>query len=333
MPMLMPTTIFLFIDIILSPQLMKVLSTKEFSHIIGWLPSGKSFVIHKPKVFTIQILPGHFKSAKYSSFTRKLHRWGFMRHYRGEEAGAFFHDDFQCGRLDLVEKMTCCKPGKPAAPTVRKAQQSTNETNAKTSSSSNSNVMPRSMSISASTQGRPVSAAVPMQITHALEGLSVYQRGAGAMESAMNNVHSGRASLDPSALNALRRQSMESRPDLNAAIEMEVSRRVKERMDVAAFNRLALMQQQAKLSRFPQVPLQQAQLPPSPFVPSWNQPGSNMSWNRTALALAAQSLYAAGGVNSNNAKPQQPQISYAAFGDLQTRASLPPTNIQGAKTA
>mmetsp|Transcript_26295 Transcript_26295/g.73446 ORF Transcript_26295/g.73446 Transcript_26295/m.73446 type:complete len:428 (+) Transcript_26295:807-2090(+) len=96
---------------------MKVLSNPNFKHIITWMPSGRSFTILKPKDFVAEILPEHFKSAKYSSFTRKLHRWGFMRHYRGEEAGAFYHKDFQKDNLDLVEKMTCHKgePSKAAA--------------------------------------------------------------------------------------------------------------------------------------------------------------------------------------------------------------------------
>ena len=93
---------------------MKVLSDPQFSHIIEWLPSGKSFVIHKPKVFATDVLPTHFKSAKYSSFTRKLHRWGFVRHFRGGESGAFYHADFAKGRLDLAEAMTCC-PQQPSS--------------------------------------------------------------------------------------------------------------------------------------------------------------------------------------------------------------------------
>jgi len=86
---------------------MKVLSNKEYSHVIAWMPSGKSFTIRKPKLFAALVLPQEFKQAKQSSFTRKLHRWGFMRHYRGCDAGAYFHKDFQKGRLDLAERMTC----------------------------------------------------------------------------------------------------------------------------------------------------------------------------------------------------------------------------------
>merc|ERR1719162_60503 len=92
---------------------MKVLSSREYSEIIAWMPSGMSFNILKPKAFVAGVLPDEFKSAKYSSFTRKLHRWGFMRHYRGEEAGAFYHKDFQRDRLEMVEEMTCHKADPP----------------------------------------------------------------------------------------------------------------------------------------------------------------------------------------------------------------------------
>lgn len=66
----------------LREQLMKVLSKKENNDVIAWTPDGKSFLIVKPKAFVADILPNHFKQAKYSSFTRKLHRWGFQRHLR-----------------------------------------------------------------------------------------------------------------------------------------------------------------------------------------------------------------------------------------------------------
>jgi hypothetical protein len=55
---------------------MKVLSTKEFENIITWMPSGKSFSIIEPKAFVADILPEHFKSAKYASFTTGEKRQG-----------------------------------------------------------------------------------------------------------------------------------------------------------------------------------------------------------------------------------------------------------------
>ena len=85
-------------------KLMQVLSDDEYSHIISWMPSGKSFVILRPKAFVTEVLPSNFKSAQYTSFTRKLARWGFVRCEEG--TGEFHHPKFRKGRFDLVEKMT-----------------------------------------------------------------------------------------------------------------------------------------------------------------------------------------------------------------------------------
>ena len=86
-------------------KLMQVLSDKQYSHIITWMPSGRSFVIIRPSAFVNDILPKHFKSAQYASFTRKLARWGFNRCEEG--TGEFYHPQFRKGRVDLAEKMAC----------------------------------------------------------------------------------------------------------------------------------------------------------------------------------------------------------------------------------
>lgn len=89
-------------------KLMQVLSDEEYCHIISWMPNGRSFVILRPKAFVSDILPKHFKSAQYASFTRKLARWGFARCEDG--TGEFYHPQFRKGRIDLAEKMTCLGP-------------------------------------------------------------------------------------------------------------------------------------------------------------------------------------------------------------------------------
>jgi len=97
---------------------MRVLSIKAFRDIISWTPSGNAFQIHSAKRFVAEVLPEHFKTAKYSSFTRKLQRWGFVRQFRGEDAGAYLHPAFQKGRLDLAEQMTSHKSGESLGPTT-----------------------------------------------------------------------------------------------------------------------------------------------------------------------------------------------------------------------
>jgi HSF-type DNA-binding len=70
-------------------QLMKLMNyadeqckeDKDFC--VTWLEDGKSFVIRNPDAFTRQVVPKFFKQTKFSSFTRKLYRWGFRQINRG----------------------------------------------------------------------------------------------------------------------------------------------------------------------------------------------------------------------------------------------------------
>jgi hypothetical protein len=110
---------------------MKVLSNKEYSHIITWMPYGKSFVIIRPTAFVNEILPEYFKSVQYSSFTRKLHRWGFTRQEDG--TGEFYHNDFRKGRIDLAEKMTCQNIGSSSKSTTALKAQASSDSHIPTS--------------------------------------------------------------------------------------------------------------------------------------------------------------------------------------------------------
>jgi HSF-type DNA-binding len=93
--------------IFLTSQLWKILNDPQNSKIIQWLPDGLSFFIHRRGEFARLVLPKHFqRSAKYTSFTRKLSRWGFTRVIRGADAGAYYHRLFQRNRCELTLKMT-----------------------------------------------------------------------------------------------------------------------------------------------------------------------------------------------------------------------------------
>jgi hypothetical protein len=260
-------------------QLMKALSNKNFSHAITWMPSGKSFSIVKPKAFVAEILPDHFKSAKYSSFTRKLHRWGFMRHYRGEDAGAFYHKDFQKDRLDLVEEMTCHKAEPPKAPVAKKT------------------------TLKATCEPAATPAVPPQPIQRLVPRPATAQQPMPIKQPAKIVAQLQQQQLKAPELGAAER--------LNAAIEAEVTRRLKERIQHAAMSRhaLAVMQQQLN--------------PPTPARQQWN--------------LAAGSLQA----RLIQMQQQKQQLgldpSCVAFTGLRRQpkglGELPHTNIQGAKTA
>jgi len=73
-------------------QLMKILSREEFEGIIAWNSDGKSFTIHNRNRLDEIWKFLEFPDAKFDSFRRKLHRWGFKVVRRGEaNAGAYYH--------------------------------------------------------------------------------------------------------------------------------------------------------------------------------------------------------------------------------------------------
>jgi len=88
-------------------RLMDLLSNEEHVDIITWLPHGKAFIIYKKKKFAAEVLPKYFKQSKFTSFTRKLNRWGFTRVTRGPETGAYYHKFFQRDEPRLCMQMSC----------------------------------------------------------------------------------------------------------------------------------------------------------------------------------------------------------------------------------
>eukprot|EP00573_Skeletonema_grethae_P002933 CAMPEP_0201686122 /NCGR_PEP_ID=MMETSP0578-20130828/678_1 /ASSEMBLY_ACC=CAM_ASM_000663 /TAXON_ID=267565 /ORGANISM="Skeletonema grethea, Strain CCMP 1804" /LENGTH=622 /DNA_ID=CAMNT_0048170129 /DNA_START=128 /DNA_END=1996 /DNA_ORIENTATION=- len=96
-------------------KLMTVLDNDQLSDVITWLPHGKGFIILQKKKFATEVMPIYFKHSKFTSFTRKLNRWGFTRVPRGPEAGSYYHKYFQRGNHHLCMQMHC--QSKPTANT------------------------------------------------------------------------------------------------------------------------------------------------------------------------------------------------------------------------
>lgn len=89
------------------PQvLMEILSNEDHADILSWLPHGKSFIIYKKKSFALAVLPLYFKGTLFTSFTRKLNRWGFTRITRGPEMGSYFHMSFLRDSPELCLEMS-----------------------------------------------------------------------------------------------------------------------------------------------------------------------------------------------------------------------------------
>mmetsp|Transcript_16760 Transcript_16760/g.27808 ORF Transcript_16760/g.27808 Transcript_16760/m.27808 type:complete len:368 (+) Transcript_16760:89-1192(+) len=93
---------------------------------IAWLVDGKSFVVRNPDEFTRKVLPNYFKATKFSSFTRKLYRWGFRQVNRGigpDDPIIFGNEYFQRDDAELMVKMrSITAAGTRKAQTMEQAQ-------------------------------------------------------------------------------------------------------------------------------------------------------------------------------------------------------------------
>jgi hypothetical protein len=56
---------------------------------VRWLPNGNLFIISDKKKFAKEVLPKLNGHAKFTSFTRRLKRWGFTRIASGPQIGAY----------------------------------------------------------------------------------------------------------------------------------------------------------------------------------------------------------------------------------------------------
>lgn len=89
---------------------------------IAWCEDGKSFIIRNPDEFARYVIPKYFKATKFSSFTRKLYRWGFRQINRGigpDDPIIFGNEYFQRNDESLIAKMRSV-----TAASARKTEQS-----------------------------------------------------------------------------------------------------------------------------------------------------------------------------------------------------------------
>lgn len=93
---------------------MAILNDDDHAGIVAWLSHGRGFLIFKKKQFETDVMPKFFsKHSKFTSFTRKLNRWGFVRVTRGPEMGAYYNKLFQRDDPTCCLKMTCQKSNGP----------------------------------------------------------------------------------------------------------------------------------------------------------------------------------------------------------------------------
>jgi len=88
-------------------KLYAILEKPENSDILKWLPGGKAFIVMDKKRFASEILPAYLKQSQFTSFTRKLCRWKFVRVPRGPFMGAYYHKLFRRDHPTLCNLMSC----------------------------------------------------------------------------------------------------------------------------------------------------------------------------------------------------------------------------------
>lgn len=111
------------------PQILMDILASSPPTIIEWTENGQSFVIHNKDRFTAEILPVYFnKCAKFSSFARRLHRWGFVNTAESSSRGAscaFSHPKFCRDMPDLCLEMTAGGASSAGADAVTTAGKAT----------------------------------------------------------------------------------------------------------------------------------------------------------------------------------------------------------------
>ncbi|KAI2496828.1 hypothetical protein MHU86_17664 [Fragilaria crotonensis] len=75
-------------------RLHEILSNPEYSAYISWLPHGRAWKILDKTGFERNVIPNHFRHARYASFMRQVNGWGFKRITEGPDHNAYFHEYF-----------------------------------------------------------------------------------------------------------------------------------------------------------------------------------------------------------------------------------------------
>lgn len=86
--------------------LMNMINDEQNSFAITWVGDGRSFAITNRKKLASIVLPRYFKQSKYTSFTRRLNRWGFTCFISGPDTCIYSHQLFNRDKPDLCEYMS-----------------------------------------------------------------------------------------------------------------------------------------------------------------------------------------------------------------------------------
>ena len=60
-------------------ELLEAVDDLGLSHVVSWLPGGRSFRVKDPTQFMDLVVPQFFNAKKYRSFQRQLNLWDFHK--------------------------------------------------------------------------------------------------------------------------------------------------------------------------------------------------------------------------------------------------------------
>jgi hypothetical protein len=86
-------------------KLHKVLQDETYPDSIKWIDGYDAFIICDKTTFSQEVLSSIFSDTKFTSFTRKLSRWGFTRVRKGPFIGCYYHMYFLKDRPELCSKI------------------------------------------------------------------------------------------------------------------------------------------------------------------------------------------------------------------------------------
>ena len=140
---------------------------EEIASVIAWRPNGKCFNIMRPEQFEKVVMPRFFAKGKYSSFVRKLNRWGFRQVVgRGSpDVGAFQHELFNRDQPKLALSMKTMKTGSVRGMNLAKRRQNALESLA-TSNHANGPQGNLALAALASADSNVTSALLPDYMLH-----------------------------------------------------------------------------------------------------------------------------------------------------------------------
>lgn len=89
--------------------MMHMLLDEEYSKIVTFLPDDQSWGITNAKLFVEQVMPKVFGIRTFSSFVRKLNRWGFERimEKKTHDVDVFRHVHFKKGDWESCRNIKC----------------------------------------------------------------------------------------------------------------------------------------------------------------------------------------------------------------------------------